>query len=119
MSVMTDSQAGSARIKLAEYEAAKAAEARQAENDRRVAARAALAPAIALRPDVEALIAKAEAIVDDGLPGERGVVDQLRNLIVVASSFIDRADRRLADTEPTPDPEATPAAALAPPTPEA
>lgn len=108
MSVMTDAQAETARIKLAEYETAKAAEARQAENDRRVAARAALAPAIALRPDVAALIAKAEAIVDDGLPGERGVVDQLRNLLVVASSFIDRVDRRLADTEPTPDPEATP-----------
>ena len=108
--MMTDAQAETARIKLAEYESAKAAEARQAENDRRVAARATLAPAVALRPDVEALIAKAEAVVDAGLPGERGVADQLRNLLVVASSFIDRVDRRLADTEPALELEAVPPA---------
>lgn len=107
--MMTDAQAEAAREKLAEYEAAKRAEARQAENDKRAAARASLAPLAATIPDLSASAAKVRTALDAGLGEERGLSDLARNVLIVINSLISRLERRTADTEPVPEPPAAPA----------
>lgn len=111
--MMTDAQAEAARIKLAEYEAAKAAEARQAEDERRAVARAAFAPLMDALPDLTAAAEKVRAAIDAGLGEERGLADLARNVLVTIDGLAHRLERRMADTEPTPEPE--PVAVPAPP----
>lgn len=114
--MMTDAQAETARIKLAEYESAKAAEARQAENERRVASRTAFAPLAEVLPELAAAADKVRAVLDAGIGEERGLADLARNVLVTVDGLAARVERRMADTEPTPEPEPAPAEPLVPPT---
>lgn len=110
--MMTDSQAEAARIKLAEYEAGKAAEARAAENERRATARAALAPLLDVLPALKAAADKVRGVLEAGLGEERGVADLARNVLVTADGLTARVDRRVADTEPVPEPAPAPPVAV-------
>ena len=114
--MMTDAQAETARTKLAEYEAAKAVEARQAENERRVAARTAFAPLAEVLAELTAAADKVRAVLDAGLGDERGLADLARNVLVTVDGLAARVERRMADTEPTPEPEPAPAEPLVLPT---
>ena len=102
--MMTDAQAEAARVKLAEYEEAKAAEARQAESERRSTARTNFAPLTALLPELTAAADKLRAVVDGGLGDERGLLDLARNVLITADGLAGRHDRRVEDTEPAPEP---------------
>ena len=105
----TDNQAESARQKLAEYEAAKAAQARAEENDRRATARAAFKPLADIGPDLKATGEQLQAVLDGGIGAERGLADLARNVCVTIEGLRARLERRVADTEPVPEPEPGPA----------
>lgn len=104
MSILTDTQAEKARRDLAAFELKKAADARQAENEKRAASRAALDPLGQLLPDLASNRARLDAIVEAGIEGNRDIVDIARNVLTTISGLQDRFDRRISDTEPIPEP---------------
>lgn len=102
---MTDAQAEAARKKLAEYEATKAAEARQAENEKRAACRAVVQPIADAMPALQAATQELRDKVEAGMPGEWDLANLARNVLTTAEGLARRVERRLADTEPVPEPE--------------
>lgn len=106
MTTMTDTQAEAARKKLAEYEAAKAAAARTAENEKRAAAREAIKPLADLQSELAAAGDRVRAALDAVPSSERGLADLARNVCVTIDGLAARLERRIADTEPVPEPEA-------------
>lgn len=112
MTTMTDAQAEAARLRLAEYEAAKEAEARAAENDKRAACRAVVQPLADVMAPLRVAADAVRARVAPLASGDEWDLSNLaRNVVQTVDGLAARVDRRIADTEPVP----APPAPIAPP----
>lgn len=109
MSEMTEEQAEQARKDLAAFEAKKAKEARDAENVKRAACRAVVQPIADALPALQDASDEIRALVEAGMPGEWDLANLARNVLSTVDGLASRIERRLADTELVPEPEAAPA----------
>lgn len=103
---LTEEEAAALRAQLAAHEAAQALARAQEENARRAEKREALAPT---EPLVAAL-ATPVAALKENLPAlttaDWDLASLARNAITCAEALATRLERRLADIQPVPEPEA-------------
>lgn len=106
MTTITDAKAEQMRKDLAAHEAAKAAEARAAENARRKAVRDAVTPsATILEAELEPVRAKLAQAALDLPPEEWDLANLIRNVVITSESALARAKRRLEDNADVPEAE--------------